>query len=114
MARYGNSGDPSHHRPAPVRGGLHTKCSIAQRSHMAFIPYIPEEDASPELRELYRSYGRPDGGLDNILRIHSLSPASMKGHRELYRILMYGDSPLSRAQREMIAVTVSSINDCFY
>lgn len=81
---------------------------------MAFISYVPEEDAPPQLAELYRRYRAPWGGVDNIIRIHGHNPNSMTAHLQLYRGLMRGPSPLSRAQREMIAVTVSAINKCFY
>lgn len=81
---------------------------------MAFIPYVPDDQASPELEELYERLRSPDGGVDNVLRIHSLDPPGMKAHYELYKTVMYGRSPLSRTQREMIAVTVSAINRCFY
>ena len=30
------------------------------------------------------------------------------------RTIMFGESPLTRAQREMIAVVTSQANDCFY
>lgn len=81
---------------------------------MAYISYVPEEEASQELALLYRLYASDRGGVDNILRIHSQNPPSMKGHFDYYRHLIHGPSALSRAQREMIAVTVSSINRCFY
>lgn len=80
---------------------------------MAHIPYVPYEEAAGLLQELYRRYAGPNG-VDNILRIHSLNPRSMKDHVELYAHLMRGPSPLTREQREMIAVTVSAANDCFY
>jgi alkylhydroperoxidase family enzyme len=80
---------------------------------MAFISYVPEEEAPPELVELYRRY-RAGDGVDNIIRIHGHNPPSMEAHVDLYRCLMFGRSPLSRAQREMIAVTVSTLNRCFY
>ena len=67
-----------------------------------------------ELRDLYQSYGGGGGPVDNIIRIHSLNPRSMRDHVALYAHLMRGPSPLSRAQREMIAVSVSATNDCFY
>ena len=66
------------------------------------------------LAELYERYGRGPDGLDNILRVHSLDPPSMAHHYELYEHLMRGPSPLSRVQREMLAVTVSAVNRCFY
>ena len=81
---------------------------------MAHIRYVPPGEASPVLAALYRRYAEPDGSLDNILRIHSLNPGSMRHHYDLYRHLMAGPSPLTRVQREMIAVTVSAENDCFY
>jgi len=81
---------------------------------MAFIPYIPYDEAGGLLAELYGRYGAGGEGVDNIIRIHSLNPPSMAHHVQLYAHLMRGRSPLSRAQREMIAVTVSAANDCFY
>ena len=81
---------------------------------MAFIPYVPVGAADPLLSEQYRRYGEADGSMDNILRIHSLNPPSLGHHAELYAHLMRGRSPLTRVQREMIAVTVSAVNGCFY
>ena len=81
---------------------------------MAFIPYVPYPQASGLLADLYERYRDRDGTLDNILRIHSLNPRSMQDHMEMYAHLMRGPSPLSRVQREMIAVVVSAANDCFY
>ncbi|MCH7562569.1 MAG: carboxymuconolactone decarboxylase family protein [Gemmatimonadetes bacterium] len=81
---------------------------------MAHIPYVPQEEADGLLEELYARYAATDGQLDNIVRIHSLNPPSMQHHLQLYAHLMRGRSPLSRVRREMIAVTVSAANDCFY
>ena len=81
---------------------------------MAHISYVPDNEAVGVLAELYQRYADNDGAVDNILRIHSLNPRSMKDHAQLYGHLMRGPSPLSRIQREMIAVTVSAENDCFY
>ena len=80
---------------------------------MAHIPYVPYEEAAGQLEELYGTYGG-ERGVDNILRIHSLNPRSMRDHHRLYAHLMRGPSPLSRAQREMLAVVVSAENECFY
>ncbi len=72
---------------------------------MAFIAYLPEESI-PEPDRV------PDG--DNILRIHGVHSRAMRQHFDLYRQLMYAKGPLSRAQREMIAVVVSAANGCRY
>ncbi|MFQ5426038.1 MAG: carboxymuconolactone decarboxylase family protein [Gaiellales bacterium] len=50
----------------------------------------------------------------NILGSHSLNHDALRAHVRLYRTIMYGDSPLSRSEREAIAVTVSAANDCHY
>jgi len=81
---------------------------------MAWIRVIDEGEAGGRLQELYKKLLEPWGGVDNILKIHSLNPASLRGHLSLYTTLMRGFSPLSRAQREMIAVTVSAVNQCHY
>jgi uncharacterized peroxidase-related enzyme len=80
---------------------------------MPWIPMIPEADATGELAELYAE-NKSAWGVDHILKIHSLNPPSLKAHVILYRTLMYGKSGLSRPQREMIAVVVSSLNHCQY
>ena len=79
---------------------------------MAYIRYVPFDAAEGLLDELYDRYGREE--IDNIIRIHSLNPRSMRDHVDLYAHLMRGPSPLSRIRREMIAVVVSAENDCFY
>ncbi len=81
---------------------------------MAWIKVVDEHEAAGELKEMYEKLVEPWGGVDNILKIHSLNPASLSGHFELYKTLMRGRSDLSRAQREMIAVVVSTLNHCAY
>lgn len=81
---------------------------------MAYIRYVPRTEAGPALRELYERYARPGEEMDNIIRIHGLNPASLRGHLDLYLPIMKGRTPLSPARREMIAVRVSAINRCRY
>jgi alkylhydroperoxidase family enzyme len=81
---------------------------------MAWIKIIPENEANGLLKKLYEKYVEPWGGVDNIMRIHSLNPKSMQNHYDLYAHLMRGRSDLSREQREMIAVAVSAVNRCHY
>lgn len=50
----------------------------------------------------------------NILASHSLNADAVDAHVRLYRTIMFGDSPLSRVEREAIAVAVSAANECFY
>ncbi len=50
----------------------------------------------------------------NILSSHSLNAAAMHLHNDLYQTIMFGESPLTRAEREAVAVAVSAVNDCHY
>lgn len=72
---------------------------------MAFIDY-PDPSAIPEEDRVADD--------DNIIRIHGVHSRVIRLHYDLYRELMYGPGPLSRIQREMIAVVVSGLNACRY
>ena len=81
----------------------------------AWIETIPEERADGLLRELYqREWDREHQLVDNILKVHSLHPETLRAHVDIYRTVMYGRSGITRAEREMIGVLVSSINGCHY
>lgn len=82
---------------------------------MPWIDTIDEDRADAELSVLYdRARDPATGQLDNILSVHSLHPRGLAVHLDLYQTVMAGTSTLRRVDREMIAVTVSRINDCHY
>jgi alkylhydroperoxidase family enzyme len=51
---------------------------------------------------------------DNVLVSHSLNSEALTAHLQLYRVVMFGPSGLSRTEREAMAVAVSAANDCHY
>jgi alkylhydroperoxidase family enzyme len=81
---------------------------------MSWIEEVGPEDAQGALAEVYARIARGRGRVSNILRIQSLHPAGLREHDALYRTLMFGPSPLSRSEREAIAVAVSRENECHY
>lgn len=81
---------------------------------MSYIDTVPEADATGELADMYRRWGNPDGTVDNVLKAHSLNPTSLAAHCGLYTQSMHAKSPVSRAEREMVGITVSRINGCSY
>lgn len=81
---------------------------------VAQIRTIDEVDAIGPLAEIYRRLADRDGRVASILKVQSLSPATLEVHYSFYRALMFGPGPLSRAQRELIAVVVSGANECHY
>lgn len=82
---------------------------------MAWIKIIDEANAEGKLKSLYnRIGGRTGDNVANILKVHSLHPEALESHLNLYETMMFGPSGLSRIQREIIAVVVSSANECEY
>ncbi len=81
---------------------------------MAWIETVPLGAASGLLKTLYDAALKRAGKLFNVLAVQSLNPPVMRAGLGLYREVMFGASPLSRAQREMMAVVVSTANACHY
>lgn len=54
------------------------------------------------------------GLIPNVLTAYAFNEQKLRTFTEMYNDLMLGDSRLSKLQREMIAVVVSSFNRCFY
>ena len=71
-------------------------------------------DSDSKLAGMYADLVEKRGKVSNILTVHSLNPAALGNHLDLYMTLMFGKSGLTRAEREAIAVVVSAVNDCAY
>lgn len=78
------------------------------------IEVIEPEQATGELKQAYERLGSARGKIAKVHKAHSLNPKVLMTHMELYLASMFGESPLSRPQREMLAVVVSSVNSCRY
>ena len=81
---------------------------------MAWIKVINYEDAVGLLKIEYDTAVKRASKLWNIVKVMSLNPNTLQGSMRFYKTTMFGKSPLSRAQREMLATVVSSINNCTY
>lgn len=81
---------------------------------MAHIRQIPPDEATGTLKRIYDEAIARAGKVFGILRIQSLNPPALDAAMGMYKTVMFGPSPLSRARREMLATVVSRANDCFY
>ena len=81
---------------------------------MAFINTVDPQDAEGIVKKEYEKGIHSSGREFNILKIMSLSPAALRESMRLYIAIMYGESELSRVQREMLATVVSQVNHCYY
>ena len=81
----------------------------------AWIRMIEDLDADPELLEILKLARTPHGTVDNVMRVHSLRPNTMKGHVILYRAALHDDAnTLPMWLQEVIGSYVSLLNDCDY
>ena len=81
---------------------------------MPYIQQITIDRATGLVKkELEKSIKRA-GRVWNIVQIMSLNGRVMKSSMEMYGATMFAESPLSRQQREMLAVVVSKANGCVY
>lgn len=81
---------------------------------MAWIGTIDPEEATGLLREEYDRAMTRAGRVAGVVQLSSLDPAMLHTWIENFLSVMHGPSPLSRAEREMVAVVVSQINGCHY
>ncbi len=81
---------------------------------MSRIKVIHEHEAEGRLKEIYDHLLKKRGKVAEVHKIQSLHPESVMKHMDLYMEIMFSKSPLSRAEREMIAVVVSAANGCEY
>jgi uncharacterized peroxidase-related enzyme len=81
---------------------------------VSWLRLPPEEDAPPAVRAMTDKAKEKLGFVPNVLRDYSVRPRHLELWNELYDELMRGESGLSRPQREMIAVVVSTANRCHY
>jgi uncharacterized peroxidase-related enzyme len=81
---------------------------------LSWLTVPPEDEAPPEVEALFAKPREKLGFVPNVLRLFALRPRHLLGWWAYYDELMRGDSGLTKAQREMIAVVVSITNRCHY
>ncbi len=81
---------------------------------MAFIDTIDEQRAEGALAREYRAAKKRAGKIFNVVQAQSLRPHVLRQSTALYSAVMYGESALSRAERELVASVVSQENACHY
>ena len=81
----------------------------------AWIRMISDEEADAQLTEVLDLARTPHGTVDNVMRVHSLRPNTMKGHVVLYRACLHDDrNTVPMWFQEVVSSYVSVLNDCPY
>jgi uncharacterized peroxidase-related enzyme len=78
------------------------------------IRLIDEGEAEGALKEEYEAAVERAGKVFNILKAMSLRPGVLRASMALYREIMFGESGLSRKERELLATVASAAQNCDY
>jgi uncharacterized peroxidase-related enzyme len=78
------------------------------------LPVPNEADLDPDLRKYFEICRQKLGLVPNVLRAYSFRPDRLRRFMDSYNEIMLSDGALTKLEREMIAVTVSSCNRCYY
>lgn len=79
---------------------------------MPYVNTVPEHRAAGNLKAMYERAREAGRAPSNLMTAQSLRPDVMEQVFGLARRLLYGESGLTRVQREMLATAVSAINRC--
>lgn len=76
---------------------------------------LADDDATAKLKDALDEARTPHGTVDNVMRVHSLRPSTMRGHVRLYRAVLHDDAnTVPTWLQETIASYVSILNGCAY
>jgi len=79
-----------------------------------YLKLIDEDEAEGALKEDYDAAIERAGKVFNILKAMSLRPGVLRASMALYREIMFGESGLTRMERELLATVASVEQSCHY
>ena len=85
---------------------------VALVTFTSFLPMV--DPLPPETQKYFDICTEKLGMIPNVLQAYAFDVEKLNGFTAMYNDLMLGPSNLSKLEREMIAVVVSSINKCYY
>lgn len=87
---------------------------MPQPDHVMALPVPEKPELDADMAALFDKCVEKLGFVPNVLQAYALRPKKLRNFAMLYNELMLGESGLSKLEREMIAVVVSSANHCYY
>ena len=78
------------------------------------INVVDESQAQGPVKEGYEALRAKMGLVPNVMKLFSLWPEALEANMQLFETLMLSSSELENATKEMIALTVSKLNQCHY
>lgn len=87
---------------------------MSRKPKLTALDLGPDDRLEPEIETYFGKCEEKLGFVPNVFRAYAFDNAKLKAFILMSDDLMLGDSGLSKAEREMIAVAVSAINHCHY
>jgi uncharacterized peroxidase-related enzyme len=87
---------------------------MPQPDHISKLGVPDQASLDPDLRAIWRKCVEKLGFVPNVYSAYSLKPQRLRHFMAMYNEIMLSDSGLSKLEREMVAVVVSSANRCYY
>lgn len=87
---------------------------MPQPDHVTKLRDADLDALGDDLKAYFAKCEEKLGLIPNVLKSYALRPEKLRNFAKFYNELMLGDSGLTKLEREMIAVTVSSANRCYY
>src|SRR5579884_4385860 len=89
------------------------EAQMPQPDHVSGLPVPDPATLDEDLKALFARCVDKLGFVPNVLRAYSLRPSRLRNFIAMYNELMLAPSGLSKLEREMVAVVVSSANRCY-
>jgi uncharacterized peroxidase-related enzyme len=87
---------------------------MPQPDHVMKLPVPDEADLDEDLQSYFAKCREKLGMVPYVLQAYAFRPEKLRAFGRMYNDLMLGESGLTKLEREMIAVVVSSVNRCYY
>src|SRR6202140_5113072 len=87
---------------------------MPQPDQISALPVPEPARLDADIQAVYQKCLEKFGFVPNVLRAYSFHPQKLRNFMTMYNELMLGNSKLSKLEREMVAVVVSSANRCYY
>ncbi len=105
---------PAKSTPAkPTARAAAVSVVAADDSPVIALALAPEK-LSPAMAAYFKKCQEKLGFVPNVLKAYAFDTAKLEAFVAMYNDLMLGESGLSKLERQMIAVAVSSQNRCYY
>jgi uncharacterized peroxidase-related enzyme len=87
---------------------------MPQPDHISALGVPDPSTLDDDLRAVWAKCQEKLGFVPNVFAAYSLKPQRLRHFMQIYNDIMLAESGLSKLEREMVAVVVSSANRCYY